>query len=313
MKIQKMSKTFQVIDGILLVNKPSGMTSNALLQKIKRLFNAKKAGHTGSLDPLATGMLPVCMGEATKFCQYMLDSDKFYQAQALLGIKTDSSDSDGEIISRVENFELSEKDLLSAMQPFQGKITQIPSMYSALKHNGRPLYEYARAGEAVERKSRSVTIHELMLRQYDGLYFEIDVRCSKGTYIRNLVEDIGDAAGPGAHITALHRGHCAGFENYPMYTMDELSAMTEDERRDCLLPMDLAVQHLPLLVLSETDLEAVRQGKKINCSIDSFAEDEFRIYDETHQFWGLGQKISPDLIKAKRLITKPQSSGLRKI
>ncbi len=308
-----MSKTGVAVDGILLLNKPSGMTSNALLQKVKRIFNAKKAGHTGSLDPLATGMLPICMGEATKFCQYMLDADKFYEASARLGIKTDTSDSDGRVIATVENFSLSNDELWSAIEPFKGEINQIPSMYSALKHQGRPLYAYAREGDVVERQPRKVNIYHLSLQHFDGVDFDIDVACSKGTYIRNLVEDIGDLAGPGAHITRLHRRYTAGFEQYPMYSLDDISRMTAEDCISALLPMDLAVQHIPAATFADEDIENLRQGKKISPTADDFNFDTFRIYDDKHQFWGLGQRTLPNLIKAKRLITKPQSSGLRKI
>src|SRR3990167_2002520 len=193
------------VDGILLLNKPLGLTSNAALQQVKRYYHAEKAGHTGSLDPLATGMLPICFGEATKFSQYVLLSDKTYLATGLLGTKTSTGDAEGEIIASIDKVNVSEDALLAVLKGFQGETLQLPSMFSALKHQGIPLYRYARKGIVIEREPRPIQIHELQLVGYDGKQFVIKVSCTKGTYIRNLIEDIGEKLGTFAYVNQLHR------------------------------------------------------------------------------------------------------------
>lgn len=293
----------QNIDGILLVNKPIGLTSNAVLQQVKRLFGAKKAGHTGSLDPLATGMLPVCFGEATKFCQFLLDADKSYQATGLLGLKTDTADAMGEVIARAEGFVVSVDDLHTALAEFRGKIQQVPSMYSALKHQGKPLYKYARAGVDIERQARDVFIHHLELNQFDGQSFSITVSCSKGTYIRNLVEDIGDNLGVGAHVTKLHRLYTAGLANEPMYTIDALQELSNDALIACLLPIDRAVNDLPRISLSTEAIALLRQGKRVADIASSERLGLVRLYENETDFMGLGELDGAGFIKVKRLLS----------
>src|SRR3990167_10000985 len=193
------------INGILLLDKPLGLSSNSALQKVKNLFQAKKAGHTGSLDPLATGLLPICFGEATKFSQYWLDSDKTYRVRAKLGVRTTTSDAEGDIVfqSEVPHFTLA--DIEKQMAIFRGDIQQVPSMYSALKHEGQPLYKLARRGIEIERPARPITIYRFDLLRYANEALEMEVHCSKGTYIRTLIDDLGQALGVGAHVIALHR------------------------------------------------------------------------------------------------------------
>lgn len=228
----------QVVDGILLVNKPQGITSNACLQTVKRLYQAKKAGHTGSLDPLATGMLPICFGKATKLSQRFLDADKAYRAQGKLGVKTSTADALGDIIESKTDFQVTEVQLKTAISQFQGLITQTPSQFSALKYQGKPLYYYARQGIVVPPKTRQVFIRALNYSNFDGVFFDIDVVCSKGTYIRNLVEDIGDLLGVGAHVTKLHRVYTGGFSQESMHTLDVLKEKTPEELAQCLLSFD---------------------------------------------------------------------------
>ena len=291
----------QVINGILLVNKPQGLTSNAVLQQVKRLLNAKKAGHTGSLDPLATGMLPLCFGEATKFSQYLLDADKCYEVTGLLGIKTNTADSMGEVIARVEHFNISEAQLQTVLNDFVGPIKQVPSMFSALKHQGTPLYKFAREGINIERKARDITIHQLQLNSFNGQEFKLTVTCSKGTYIRNLVEDIGERLGVGAHVTQLHRAYTAGLALETMFTMDELIEKSPDSLMQCLLPQDRAIDYFPKLVLGQGDIDALCQGKTVELLSSQEMVGCVRLYGLDDQFVGLGEWDAPGILKVKRL------------
>ncbi len=293
----------QIVNGLLLVNKPSGLTSNAVLQKVKHLMCAKKAGHTGSLDPLATGMLPLCFGEASKFSQYLLDADKCYETTGLLGIKTNTADAMGEIIAQVDGFSVSELELRSVLAQFTGPIKQIPSMFSALKHHGTPLYKFARVGIEIERKARDVTIHQLQLNAFNGREFKLTVTCSKGTYIRNLVEDIGERLGVGAHVTQLHRTHTAGLASETMYALDELTAMTPEHLLQCLLPVDRAVDYLPRIVLDDAAVHALRQGKLITWPESTDSTGCVRLFDNNAQFFGLGEWDAIGVLKVKRLLS----------
>lgn len=301
--MMKATKLIPAIDGIFLLNKEPGMTSNVALQRAKRLFGAEKAGHTGSLDPMATGMLPICFGQATKMCQYLLNEDKTYSTTGLLGIKTSTADATGEVIACCENFLISEIALTKVLSNYQGRIKQIPSMYSALKHNGRPLYCYAREGIEIDRKARDIQISQLRLDSFDGKQFSLTVTCSKGTYIRNLVEDVGEDLGVGAHVTRLHRVHTAGFAHTPMYTLDELRSMSLDEKLHCLIPMDKAVSHLELVTLSDAEVCTIRQGRIVTNKIQADAAACVRLYDLQKQFIGLGELKSNGDLKAKRLVS----------
>lgn len=292
-----------VIDGILLLNKPEGMTSNGALQRVKRLFGVKKAGHSGSLDPLATGMLPICFGEATKVCQFLLDADKCYKTTGVLGIKTDTSDSTGRVISLKKEFSIHERDVIQTLARYTGEIEQIPSMYSALKHNGVPLYRYARQGLEIVRSARKVVISQLILNGYDGHEFSLSVSCSKGTYIRNLVEDIGDALGVGAHVKQLHRVYTSGFQDSSMYTLTELEKMTLEQKIGCLIPMDKAIDNLTSVLLSDNEVMSLRQGRKVLVETNGFEGDLLRLYNLKSEFIGIGERLACSEVKAKRLLS----------
>lgn len=291
------------IDGILLIDKARGPSSNGVLQRVKYLLGAKKAGHTGSLDPMATGMLPICFGEATKVSQYLLDADKSYTATGLLGIKTNTADAMGEVISCVDEFDVSEAQLRDVLAEFTGAIKQVPSMFSALKHQGTPLYQFARKGIEIERQARDITIYDLELNQFDGKQFQLTVRCSKGSYIRNLVEDIGDRLGVGAHVTQLHRLYAAGFDTDAMLTVEALERLTLEERRELLLPMDQAIEHLSRVSLTAEQSHQLRQGQSVMLDSSSLIMGVVRLYDNNQQFIGLGEWLSSTELKAKRLLS----------
>ena len=229
------------VHGVLLLDKPKGLSSNDALQKAKWLLRAEKAGHTGTLDPLATGLLPLCFGAATKFSQLHLDADKRYEAIAALGVKTTTGDAEGDVLER-RDVNVSDELLQSILPQFRGAITQIPPMHSALKKDGKALYEYARAGIEVERLARNVTIFELVGELYGDAAIKIIVKCSKGTYIRTLGEDIGEQLGCGAHLSSLRRMGTGGFDVSQCVTLAELEAMSEDERLACLLPVEALLE-----------------------------------------------------------------------
>jgi tRNA pseudouridine55 synthase len=294
------------INGIFLLNKPIGISSNQALQRVKRLFNAAKAGHTGSLDPLATGMLPICFGEATKFSQYLLDSDKRYQVQGLLGIKTETADAEGAAIATAE-VNVSESDLLAVMENYRGNIEQIPSMYSAIKVDGQPLYKLAREGITIERKSRPVTIHELELLSFDTPYAEMDVYCSKGTYIRNLIEDIGDDLNCGAHVTRLHRSQVGPYQSENMLSIEQLEALLEesgmDALDDTLLPVYSSVAHWPEVILDTSLAFYVQQGQPIQVA-DAPEKGGVRLMTDKAEFLGIGEINEDGLVAPKRLVSQ---------
>lgn len=254
------------VNGILVIDKPKGVTSNGILQQVKRLFGAAKAGHTGALDPLATGVLPLCFGEATKFSQMMLDSDKAYIATARLGIRTETGDSEGAVVAEKPVPDGLTADVLEpVLDGFRGDIQQVPSMYSALKHKGRPLYEYAREGIEVERPARPVTIYELTLLDIRENELDIAVSCTKGTYIRSLVEDIGEALGCGAHVTALRRTMASGFTLANAHAVSDLEAMRErGESLDGLLVApDAALSMFPEHRLAGQALVSILNGQPV--------------------------------------------------
>lgn len=257
-----MARTWRSLDGVLLFDKPLELSSNTALQKVRRLFQAEKAGHTGTLDPLATGLLPICFGEATKFSTALLDADKTYTAMLRLGQTTTTGDAEGEIVKeRPITFSKSELD--AVMEKFRGAIQQLPPMHSALKHQGKPLYEYIRKGITIERELREVVIHELAMNRYDGFEMEISVRCSKGTYVRTLAEDIGEALGCGAHLIALRRTAIAHFSLTAGYTLGQLTKMTDIERLACLLPVDDLMPDIPKLLLDAVQIKRLAQGQRL--------------------------------------------------
>lgn len=292
----------QPVSGVVLLDKPLKLTSNTAMQRVKRLFGASKAGHTGSLDPLATGMLPICLGDATIFSQYLLDADKCYTVTAYLGAKTTTGDTEGDVITDfVKSRSLVTKADLQAILPqFTGSIAQVPSMYSALKHEGKPLYALARKGVVIERPARTITIHSLELLSFNFPKMTLRVTCSKGTYIRNLVEDIGDALGIGAHVLALHRNWVEGLSDFPMLTLEKLSELADEpmnmnkhlHRSDILL-MSIAGK----LCVTKQEMIMLYQGKKIACASLAYQEatltehTRIRLYDELQQYIGLGRII----------------------
>lgn len=260
------------INGVILLDKPTGISSNDALQKVKRIYFAEKAGHTGALDPLATGMLPICLGEATKFSQFLLDSDKRYRVIAKLGERTDTSDSDGEIVE-TRPVDVSLEKLEACIETFRGESDQVPSMFSALKYQGKPLYEYARNGIEVPRESRKITVYEIVLHRFEGDEVEMEVHCSKGTYIRTIVDDLGEMLGCGAHVTMLRRTGVAKYPYEKMVTLEQLNELLEQAHRDevapkdlldpLLLPMDTAVEDLPEVNLNAELTNLVQHGMPV--------------------------------------------------
>ncbi|HJV07475.1 tRNA pseudouridine(55) synthase TruB [Paludibacterium denitrificans] len=290
------------IDGVLLVDKPYDISSNGALQKARWLFNAAKAGHTGVLDPLATGLLPVCLGEATKFSSYLLDADKGYRAHVRFGVVTTTGDIEGEIV-RERPIVFDREQLLQVMSQFVGEIEQVPPMYSALKHQGKPLYEYARQGIEIKREARQITIHSLQLVSLDGADAVIDVVCSKGTYIRTLAEDIGEVLGCGAHLTGLRRTATGGFSLQQAITLEALEALTMPEREALLMPPDVLVRHLPEIVLSEEDAGRFNHGQAVRFDEKYERMPRFRVYHQlTREFLGLGELRDHTILHPLRLL-----------
>lgn len=257
-----MARTYRALDGVLLFDKPLEISSNDALQKVRRLFQAEKAGHTGTLDPLATGLLPICFGEATKFSNALLDADKTYRALLRLGQTTNTGDAEGEITAE-HPVEAGQAEVDAALAKFRGEIRQLPPMHSALKHQGKPLYEYIRKGETIERELRNVVIHELVLNSFSGNEMDITVRCSKGTYIRTLAEDIGAALGCGAHLIGLRRTAIANFDLRDGYNWQQLEAMTGAERDACLLPPEALMPDMPKLQLDAVQIKRLAQGQRL--------------------------------------------------
>jgi len=300
------------IDGVFLLDKPAGGSSNHALQRVKRLFDAAKAGHTGALDPLATGLLPICLGEATKFSQFLLDSDKRYITTAKLGVRTDSSDADGQVIETKPVPEIDAIDLVKLLESrFLGDIEQVPSMFSALKFNGEPLYKLARRGEQIEVKPRQVHIFEIKLLAVREDEIDLEVHCSKGTYIRSIVEDLGLALGCGAHVSVLRRTAVANYDASQMLTLEQLEQMAqpqhEGESQECiqkrldalLLPPWSAVERLPSLELDQLLAARLLQGQKLGERFDTHGL--VRLF-ENDRFLGLGEVDETGRLRAKRLL-----------
>jgi len=288
------------INGILLLDKPLGFSSNQALQRVKWLLQAAKAGHTGTLDPLATGLLPLCFGEATKFAHYLTDADKTYQATIKLGITTTTGDAEGEVLKQAP-VQVSVAQFSHACLPFVGVINQTPPMYSALKHEGKALYEYAREGIEIERKVRTVNIHAIKVLSFAEDVAEIEVSCSKGTYIRTLAEDIGASLGCGAHLIGLRRSYTAGYDIAQAITLAEFEALSADERLAKLAAPDTAVDDLPALVLGADSAFYLMQGQAVWQS-GKVPAGLLRLYDERHVFLGLGEQQSDGKIAPKRLM-----------
>ncbi|MES2581064.1 MAG: tRNA pseudouridine(55) synthase TruB [Pseudomonadota bacterium] len=299
-------RTKRAINGVLLLDKPLGFSSNQALQKVKWLFSAAKAGHTGTLDPLATGLLPICLGEATKFAQYVTDADKTYFATIKLGATTTTGDAEGEVLTTAP-VNVTQLQLEAACKQFLGEISQMPPMYSALKHEGKALYEYAREGVNIERKTRLITIQSIVVNMFDGGDIaEITVSCSKGTYIRTLAEDIGAELGCGAHLIGLRRIETAGYLLSQAMTIEQLEALSQENRDALLLPVDSAIETLEKVVLNADAAHFIMQGQAVWLSGNTHLSvgDDLRLYDEQGQFLGLGFLQDDGKIVPKRLIQR---------
>ena len=291
------------VNGILVLDKPASESSNRSLQRVKRLFNASKAGHTGSLDPLATGILPLCFGEATKISQFLLDADKRYSTTIKLGIKTASGDSQSEVLKTSE-VNLDKKQVEDSLEMFRGEIRQIPSMYSALKHKGVPLYKLARKGEEVERKERVVTVYSLNLLDFRGDEIDLEVHCSKGTYIRMIADDLGDQLGVGGHVTVLRRLQSGPFTLAQSVTMEQLEAAAQGTDPGILdqylIEADFAVEHLEKVDLPTITADFVRQGQAV-IARGLPTSGTVRLYDNG-QFIGIGKILDDGRVAPVRLI-----------
>lgn len=295
------------LDGVLLLDKPAGFSSNDALIKAKRLLNAKKAGHTGTLDPFATGLLPLCFGEATKFAQDLLDADKTYEAVVHLGIRTATGDTEGEMLDQRE-VAATRQQIDAVLAQFRGEIEQVPPMHSALKRDGKPLYEYAREGITLEREARRVTIHALELLAYETPYLKLRVSCSKGTYIRVLGEDIGTALGCGAHLQSLRRTRVGDLMLDPCMTLDALAAVDEAVRVRMLAPVDALLSSFPAIHLPALLAQRFLHGQRLALGKEGIAlpasQGRVRVYDETGKsLLGTAQLQEYGILAPERLIS----------
>jgi tRNA pseudouridine55 synthase len=304
------------INGVLLLDKPHGLSSNHALQTVKRIYFAQKAGHTGALDPLATGMLPICLGEGTKFSQYLLDTDKTYQVTAKLGIRTTTSDAGGEVVSEKE-VNVSDEQLADALDTFRGTTKQVPSMYSALKHKGQPLYKYAREGIEVPREARDITVFALELLRFEQDEVELHIHVSKGTYIRTIVDDLGELLGCGAHVAGLRRLAVGSYPIDKMVTLPQLEALlaqaieqeiAPSELLDpLLLPMQSAVTGMPVVYVDDVSASFLRHGNPVR-AYKAPAEGSIQVYlgddehDENAEFIGVGFINDDGQLAPKRIV-----------
>jgi tRNA pseudouridine55 synthase len=302
------------VNGIFLLDKPQGLSSNQALQQVKNTFDANKAGHTGALDPLATGVLPICLGEATKFSQFLLDSDKHYLSTFTLGVSTETGDSEGAVLNKQDASAITEQQIEFAIADFRGDIKQIPSMYSALKHNGQPLYKLARQGIEIEREARDITVFSYQILAYrPGPQAQLDVQLhvSKGTYVRSLAEDLGKALGCGAHVSALRRNIAGPFSDSEVITLPELQAMAENadpsDLDHLLKPMDIPVADRMAVELSETVAAYFQLGQPV-MSTQAFREgqegDIVRVFREGGAFLGVATVTDDGKIAPKRLVVE---------
>ena len=302
------------VNGIFLLNKPQGLSSNQALQRVKNLFDANKAGHTGSLDPLATGVLPICLGEATKFSQFLLDSDKHYRSTFTLGVHTETGDCDGAVVQEQDASSINEQQIELAIEAFRGDILQIPSMYSALKHNGQPLYKLARQGIEIEREPRPVTVFKyniLDFRPGSKAELDVEVHVSKGTYVRSLAEDLGNMLGCGAHVSALHRNIAGPFNDEQTITLEELQRRRETveptDLDELLKPMDIAVADRMAVELSAVVAGYFQLGQPVmsNQAFRNGQEgDIVRVFREGGDFLGVGEVTADGQVAPKRLVVE---------
>jgi tRNA pseudouridine55 synthase len=307
-------KSGKAVSGVVLLDKPAGMSSNHALQKVRRLFEARKAGHTGSLDPFATGMLPICLGEASKTAAFMIDSDKTYRATAHLGSATETGDIEGAVVQELPVPELSETDIRNVFAEFTGEIEQVPPMYSALKHKGQPLYKLAREGKTVERKPRRCMIHELKLHALSQRKLEFELSCSKGTYVRTLAEDLAKALGTCAHLVALRRLWVEPFDPEQMVTVEQLAGDAETGKLEqWLLPVDAGLPHWPVVSLETSQLAGFRNGNPMNHPVK--IAGLVRVHDPEGRPMGLAECTEDGVLRPKRVFNpdtgpKPVSTAV---
>ncbi|WP_313609869.1 tRNA pseudouridine(55) synthase TruB [Atlantibacter hermannii] len=301
------------VHGVLLLDKPGGLSSNDALQKVKRLYNANRAGHTGALDPLATGMLPICLGEATKFSQYLLDSDKRYRVIARLGQRTDTSDADGNIVQE-RPVTFTAEALESALESFRGETQQVPTMFSALKYQGKPLYEYARQGIVVPREARPITVYELLFIRHEGLELELEVHCSKGTYIRTIIDDLGEKLGCGAHVSYLRRLAVSKYPVDRMVTLEqltELRAQADEQGVDLatvldplLMPMDSPASDFPVVNIQPAIAGYFKNGQPVRAA-DVPLQGLVRVTEgDERKFIGMGEIDDQGRVAPRRLVVE---------
>lgn len=304
------------INGVLLLDKPYEMSSNHALQAVKRIYFAQKAGHTGALDPLATGMLPICLGEGTKFSQFLLDTDKTYQVTAKLGIRTTTSDADGDVVSE-KTVDITDEQLTLALDTFRGTTKQVPSMYSALKYQGQPLYKYAREGIEVPREARDITVFSLELLRFEHDEVELNIHVSKGTYIRTIIDDLGELLGCGAHVADLRRLAVGSYPVDKMITLPELEALLEKAKADditpseildpLLLPMQSAVVGMPAVYIDDMSANFLRHGNPVQ-AYNAPLEGSVQVYigDDEHdtsaEFIGVGVMNDDGQVAPKRIV-----------
>ncbi len=302
--VQQVKRKRRSVSGIIIFDKPYGFSSNGALQKVRWLLNSDKGGHTGSLDPLATGVLPLCFGEATKFSRYLLDADKVYEAVMQLGVTTNTGDAEGEALETKE-VNVTAADIEAVLPQFRGEIQQVPPMYSALKKDGQPLYKLARAGITVDRPARTVTITKLELLSHDGDQARILVACTKGTYIRTLVEDIGAVLGCGAHVAQLRRTEAGPFDLTHAVTLEELEQAHEEGGAEALdafmIPMDSGLLHWPSVEMTENGSFFWLNGQPVRAQ-NSPLEGMVRVYNHNDEFIGVGEMDDDGMVAPKRLI-----------
>jgi tRNA pseudouridine55 synthase len=306
----------RAVNGILLLDKPYDMSSNHALQAVKRIYFAQKAGHTGALDPLATGMLPVCLGEGTKFSQFLLDTDKTYQVTAKLGIRTSTSDAAGEIVAE-KPVNVSEQQLLMALDSFRGTTKQVPSMFSALKYQGKPLYKYAREGIEVPRESRDITVFHLNLLSFKNDEVTLDIHVSKGTYIRTIIDDLGELLGCGAHVAQLRRSAVGSYPANEMVTLAQLETLLEQAKAQdispselldpLLVPMNTAVIGMPKVYVDDMSVNFLRHGNPVqasNAPVDGLVQVFLgqAYHDIDAEFIGVGSINDDGLVAPKRIV-----------
>jgi tRNA pseudouridine55 synthase len=292
------------VHGIVVVDKPSGASSNHILQQVRRLFDAKKAGHTGSLDPLASGVLPVCLGEATKLSSFLLEADKSYDVTCQLGATTDSGDADGQILEYIDVPEFDQATLQQVVETFVGEQDQVPPMFSALKHQGQPLYKLARQGIEVERKSRRIQIYNISILDVGKDYFTLSVRCSKGTYIRTLVEDISHALGTAGYVTMLRRTSVAGYTLQDAVTPEALENLANNAAPSIdnqLRPPEEALEDWPSVHLNTSQSDDMRYGRSVIVAEQSDTCANVRLFNDSDAFIGIGEMTAEGVVKPKRL------------